>query len=122
MENQTSKIVFYKSRSLAGRFSAAFDFIENNFKILVKLGSFILLPMAVIISLLFNMFGNLALEAQQAKSFTPELTKYLIALFLFVLVNIVGSVLFKGLVYTLVKEYPLRDSLERIQFKSIKDK
>ncbi len=30
MENQASKIVFYKSRSLAGRFSAAFDFIENN--------------------------------------------------------------------------------------------
>jgi len=78
MENQSSKIIFYKSRSLAGRFSAAFDFIENNLKVLVKLSSFILLPLAILVSLLFTIFGNIVLEVNQVKGITPELVKYLI--------------------------------------------
>ena len=122
MENQASKIVFYKSRSLAGRFSVAFDFIENNLKVLVKFSSFILLPVAVLVSLLFTTFSNLALQVNQLKSFTPELTKYLILIFVVALIGIVGSILFKGLLYTLVKEYPLRDSIASLSFKDIKGK
>jgi len=122
MENQASKIVFYKSRSLAGRFSAAFDFIENNLKILVKFSSFILLPMAILVSFLFSTFSNLAMQVNQVKSFTPELTKYLIVAFVIALICIVGSIFFKGLLYTLVKEYPLRDSIARLSFKDIKNK
>lgn len=122
MENQSSKIIFYKSRSLAGRFSAAFDFIENNLKVLVKLSSFILLPLAIFVSLLFTIFGNIALEVNQVKGITPELVKYLILILVISLICMVGNILFKGLLYTLVKEYPLRESIARLTFKEIKDK
>ncbi len=94
MENQTSKIVFYKSRSLAGRFSAAFDFIENNFKVLAKFSSFIILPVAVLLSLFFTQFTfaeglkkvdykNQTTESEKkgsseaAPSLSPEQTKQL---------------------------------------------
>jgi len=38
------------------------------------------------------------------------------------LICMVGNILFKGLLYTLVKEYPLRESIARLTFKEIKDK
>ncbi len=120
MENQTSKIVFFKSRSLAGRLSAAFDFIEKNLKILVKLSSFILVPMAALISFCYIFFGNLAVQIKDVKSFTPELYKYLIGLAIILVICLVGAIFFKGLLYTLVKEYLLRDSIARISFKEIK--
>ncbi len=122
MENQSSKIIFYKSRSLAGRFSAAFDFIEKNLKVLVKLSSFILLPLAILVSLLFTIFGNIALDINEVKGFTPELIKYFILLLAICLICAMGNILFKGLLYTLVKEYPLRDSIAHISFKEIKSK
>lgn len=122
MVTQASKIIFYKTRSLAGRFAAAFDFIEKNFKVLVKFGSFILLSMAVLVALLFGIFGNLALKYIQSGSSAPELVKFLSLLGGGVLICIVGNILFKGIVYTLVKEYPLRDSIDRISFKEIKNK
>ena len=122
MENQTSKIIFFKSRSLAGRFSAAFDFIENNLKVLVKLCSFILLPLAVLVSLLFTIFSNLAIQVQQVKSVTPEITKYLALICVIVLICAIGNIFFKGILYTLVKEYPLRESLARLSFKDIRSK
>ncbi|WP_321517821.1 hypothetical protein [uncultured Bacteroides sp.] len=122
MENQTSKIIFFKSRSLAGRFSAAFDFIENNLKVLVKLSSFVLLPLAVLVSLLYTMFSNLAMQVHQVKSITPEIKKYLVLIFVIALICAIGNILFKGIIYTLVKEYPLRESISRLSFKDIKSK
>ena len=123
MENQASKIVFFKSRSLAGRFSSAFDFIENNLKVLVKLSSFILVPTAFIVAFLFTTFSNLIIQAFQAKTApTVLLTKYLILLLSIALISIIGDILFKGLLFLLVKEYSLRDSIARLSFKGIKDK
>jgi hypothetical protein len=122
MENQTSKIVFYKSRSLAGRFSAAFDFIENNFKVLAKFSSFIILPVAVLISLFFIVYNNFAAQIVQGNIGSSGLTKYLVLVSALVLVCIIGDILFKGTVFALVKEYSLRESIERLSFKEMKNK
>jgi len=122
MENQTSKIVFYKSRSLAGRFSAAFDFIENNFKVLAKFSSFIILPVAVLLSLFFIVYNNFAAQIVQGNIAASGLTKYIVLVSALVLVCIVGDILFKGTVFALVKEYSLRESIARLSFKEMKNK
>ncbi len=122
MENQTSKIVFYKSRSLAGRFSAAFDFIENNFKVLAKFSSFIILPVAVLLSLFFIVYNNFAAQIVQGNITASGLTKYIVFISAIVLVCIIGDILFKGTVFALVKEYSLRESIARLSFKEMKSK
>ena len=122
MENQTSKIVFYKSRSLAGRFSAAFDFIENNFKVLAKFSSFIILPVAVLLSLFFIVYNNFAAQIVQGNIAASGLTQYVALVYALVLVGIVGDILFKGTVFALVKEYSLRESIARLSFKEMKNK
>jgi len=122
MEKQTSKIVFYKSRSLAGRFSAAFDFIENNFKVLAKFSSFIILPVAVLLSLFFIVYNNLAAQIVQGNIAASVLTQYIALVSALVLVCIIGDILFKGTVFALVKEYSLRESIARLSFKEMKNK
>lgn len=122
MENQTSKIVFYKSRSLAGRFSAAFDFIENNFKVLAKFSSFIILPVAVLLSLFFIVYNNFAAQIVQGNITASGLTKYIVFISAIVFICIVGDILFKGTVFALVKEYSLRESIARLSFKEMKSK
>lgn len=122
MATQTTKIIFYKTRSIAGRFAAAFDFIENNFKIIVKYGSLILMLTAVLNALLLAISGNSVLKYFQFGFSTQGSIRLLLIIAGITFIYLAGNILFNGIIYTLVKEYPQRDSLERIQFKEIKNK
>ena len=51
MADQIYNLELFKSRSLLGRLFAAFRFVNNNLRVFLKLGTYLLLPMVVILAL-----------------------------------------------------------------------
>ena len=80
------------------------------------------MPVAVLISLFFIVYNNFAAQIVQGNIGSSGLTKYLVLVSALVLVCIIGDILFKGTVFALVKEYSLRESIERLSFKEMKNK
>lgn len=95
MDTETSNAAFFKSRSLPGRLSVAFKFINGNFRYLLRQGSFILLPMCVIQALYAAYFRDAAtLSAGNV-----------MALSILILLSLAGSGLFGALIFTSLQEY-----------------
>lgn len=121
MENQSSKIIFLKTRSLAGRLSVAFEFIEKNFKVLFKFSALFCLPIGIITSLFYVLLGDPSLVLSAKLTLSPEMYRYFAIFMLFTLLVLFGSFCMKSMTYTLLKEYPLHNSIADLTFKQIKN-
>lgn len=95
MDTETSNAAFFKSRSLPGRLSVAFKFINENFKYLFKQGSFILLPVCVIQALCMSCFTDVTVLS----------VGNVIAFSLTILITLGGSGLFSAFIFTSLQEY-----------------
>ena len=120
MNNQISKIEFFKLRSLSGKLSDTFKFVNENLNVLVKLSSYILLPLALLLGL-FIVVQNKITDMRMLMSL-PE--GELITLFAFgllgILVALLGVSIFVALIYTLIHEYQVRDSISLLSLRDIK--
>ena len=113
MENETSKNAFYKSRSLLGRLSASFKFMNENSVLFLKLGTFVLLPVAIVQGLYAAFYGNISPENVFSLG-------NLIALIVSFLVSVVGICVFNSLIYTLIHKYIEVGRLPAYQLKDLK--
>ena len=112
MDNQNSTIVFLKSRSFTGKLSASFKFINENFKVLFKFGSYILLPLSVILAALFLVWNHFSGE--------PSSLGYIISAIVIVLFSFAGGSLFYAFLFTCIKEYMQEGYIGNITLNKIK--
>lgn len=121
MENQSTKIILFKDRSLAGRLSASLEFVEKNFKVLLKFCSIFILPIALIISFTYVYLGDPSVRLGDIRHLTPDIYGYIAYLFFVFLIYVFGLICLTSMVYTLLKEYSARESLANITFGEIKE-
>ncbi|MCD8261501.1 MAG: hypothetical protein LUD15_08450 [Bacteroides sp.] len=103
MDNQNTKIILFKSRSVSGRLHAAFKFINDNFRVLLKLGSYIVVPVSVVATLYmfyYNTYVNQVLEGGLSKS---ALVVYFILSLCMLMAVLAGGSLFYGLLIHLIE-------------------
>lgn len=125
METQKPKISMYVKRPFGEKLNASFDFIKENWKILLKFSTYLLLPLSLIQALSLNgiMGGVLDLSSLGNKVDVLEDPSAFMAFGLYyglyVLLFLIGSVMLTSLVYTLIHTYNERE--ERLQGITLSD-
>ena len=109
METEALRNEIYKSRSLAGRVTAAFRFINANFSYLFKRSSYILVPLALVQALYFALFA-----ANPAPSVAS-----LVASVLVTVLTIAGNLLFYSFLYTALQNYAEAGNLPVLPLKEM---
>ncbi|KAA6316173.1 hypothetical protein EZS27_033482, partial [termite gut metagenome] len=133
MNQQNSKIVFYTQRSFSKKISATFDFLEENWKVVLKYTTFLILPVSILQALTFNKVLEelFKMQAMQKAGEDPwEIFKGMIfkADFianygLMLLCAVVGSILFASLLYAIMQVYNEREEgLKGITFSVLKNR
>lgn len=129
MENQKPKAVLYAKRSFGDKLNVSFDFIKENWKVLLKFVTYFLLPISMIQALSLNGLMGGALSLSSLTSSGGDSAAWLGAaglMFfvhygLYILLAMVGWVLLGALVYGLIKLYQTREErLAGLTFKEFK--
>lgn len=114
MNNESSpKIPFYKVRSFSEKMDTSFAFVKENWKVILKYATYLLLPIALLQS--FNMnkvtgldtieMQNALLENPESFMFGPEFSSYLITVSISSLIGLVGMLILMSLLFALMKSY-----------------
>ena len=112
MNNQNSTIVFLKSRSFAGKLSASFKFVNENFKVLFKFGSYILLPVSIVLAALFLVWSHFSGD--------PLSAGYIASSVVAVILSFVGGSIFYAFLFSCIKEYKQEGYIGNITLSKIK--
>ena len=123
MESQKPKVAMYVKRSFGDKLNASFDFIKENWKILLKFTTYLLLPVSLIQALSLNglMGGAFAMTAMSKTATVPDtasLLGFMSYYGLYMIVFMIGSILLTSMIYALIRTYNERE--ERLEFRNIK--
>lgn len=127
MEIQKPKIAMYVKRPFGDKLNAAFDFIKENWKPLLKYTTYLILPLCLIQALslnglmggamTMNTLANGTMENPDWKAIAGFMTYYGLYMFLYML----GTAILSSLVYGLIRIYNEReDRLQGITLKELK--
>ncbi|MDD3040266.1 hypothetical protein [Bacteroides sp.] len=124
MEIQKPKIAMYAKRPFGDKLNAAFDFIKENWKPLLKFTTYLILPLCLIQALSLNglMGGTLTMNTL-ANGNVENLDWMALAGFMtyYGLYNMVGTAILSSLVYGLIRTYNEReDRLQGITLRELK--
>lgn len=128
MESQKAKVAMYAKRSFGDKMNASFDFIKENWKLLFKFTTYLILPLCLIQALSLNglMNGSMSAVMSSAQSGNANPFAGYGAMFwanygLSILCYMVGSIILSSLVYSLIMTYNNRDErLEGITLSALK--
>lgn len=114
MEFQKPKIELYVKRSFGDKLNASFDFIKENWKILLRYTTYLILPLCLIQGLSLNglMSGIMTMgvrEASIGSSETDTLIRFFTYYGLYAFLYLIGTVLLTSLVYALMRVYKERE-------------
>lgn len=118
MESQKPKIALYKKRSFGDKLNASFDFIKENWKIILKFTTYLLLPLSLIQALSLNgLMGGVFSIMQQTEGGNTAVPAMSTAFFInygaYFLLTMIGTMLLSSLLYGLIHTYNERE--ERLQ-------
>ena len=118
MESQKPKVAMYVKRSFGDKLNASFDFIKENWKILLKFTTYLLLPVSLIQALSLNglMGGAFAMTAMSKTATVPDtasLLGFMSYYGLYMIVFMIGSILLTSMIYALIRTYNERE--ERLE-------
>ncbi len=119
METEKPKIALYVKRSFGEKFNASFDFIKENWKLMLKYATYLLLPLCLVQALSLNglMTYTLGMSGLMESGVMYSDSTLLMSFFsyygLYMLLLIIGIVLLTALVYAMIRTYNERE--ERLQ-------
>ena len=125
MESQKPKIAMYVKRPFGEKLNASFDFIKENWKLLLKFSTYLLLPLSLIQALSLNgiMGGAMGLSSlgNRVEMFDDPSALIDFGLYygLYMILLMIGSVTLTSLVYTMIRTYNERE--ERLQGVTLRD-
>ena len=110
MDTQNPKIPFYMQRPFGEKMNASFDFIKENWKVLFKYMTYLLLPVSLVQALSINSFMDQYLGAMMANSNSDLDIDNLGASFFvsygsLLFFSVIGSLLMTSLLYALIRIY-----------------
>lgn len=104
METQKPKIAFYVKRSFGEKFNASFDFIKENWRLLLKFTTYLLLPLCLIQALSLNGFAGGIVNPEYSS--TMAILSYY---GLYIVLYMIGSVVLTSLIYAMMRMYNDRE-------------
>ncbi|KAA6344380.1 hypothetical protein EZS27_007999 [termite gut metagenome] len=105
MNPSKAKITFYAERSFAEKINVTLRFIEENWKILLKYATYVILPLCILQAIFVTfMVNGIDLQTQAAYGIV-----FFVNQGLAILCSIIGNVLFISLIYTLMAKYNERE-------------
>ena len=118
MESQKPKIAMYVKRNFGEKLSASFDFIKENWKLMLKFTTYLLLPICLIQALSLNgMMGYMTVLADLSGGSVSSDASLMMSFFsyysLYMFVFLIGTIALTSLIYALIRTYNERD--ERLQ-------
>ena len=124
MTSEKSLIKLYRTRTFGEKISDTFDFVRENWRILLKFITYLLLPVALVQTFCSNNFMSGYMQTfAMIGSGSPDLNEmlpWLSSLALMTLTMYVGIILLTALVYTMMQEYEQRPGLQGITFADLK--
>lgn len=127
METQKPKIAMYVQRTFGDKLNATFDFIKENWKVLLKYVTYLLLPVSLIQALSMNGLMGMMLGttdpavAEAMFSDSGQVVTFVSYYGLLLLISLIGTNLLGALVYTLMRLYNEREQrLSGIEFGELK--
>lgn len=126
MNYRKQKINFYQKRTLGENITATFDFLKDNWKPIVKLCLYVLLPLSIVQGVFMNNFTSAAVDAAMyppttaaaLQGYSPTIVINYILLALFYMV---GHSLLAAIVYTVMQKYQNSETSEKYPLADIKD-
>ncbi|MDR0938001.1 MAG: hypothetical protein LBN29_01415 [Mediterranea sp.] len=113
METQKPKIALYARRSFGERLNATFDFIKENWKLLLKYTTYAMLPLCLIQSVFMSRFANASdlfgPEFGQSVDWDPATVAAVIGYLGYMLFAFIASLALYSIVYALMQVYARRD-------------
>lgn len=116
METEKPKIALYVKRSFGEKFNASFDFIKENWKLMLKYATYLLLPLCLVQALSLNglMTYTLGMSGLMESGLPDSAILSFFSYYgLYMLLLIIGIVLLTALVYAMIRTYNERE--ERLQ-------
>lgn len=119
MESQKPKIAMYKKRSFGEKLNASFDFLKENWKLMLKFTTYLILPLSLIQALSLNglmggVFSISAMASSTAMMSDPSsLASFGIYYGLYMLLYMIGMIVLTSLIYAMIQTYNERE--ERLQ-------
>ena len=118
MESQKPKIAMYVKRNFGEKLSASFDFIKENWKLMLKFTTYLLLPICLIQALSLNgLMGYIAVLTDLSGGGVSSDASLMMSFFsyysLYMFVFLIGTIALTSLIYALIRTYNERD--ERLQ-------
>lgn len=120
MDSQKPKIAMYAKRSFGDKLNATFDFIKENWKPLLKLTTYLILPLCLVqaLSLNYIMGGasdmtNLSNTANVFEAFYAMGSMFFLQYIAYMFLYLIGTVLLTSLIYALMQAYNERE--ERLE-------
>lgn len=118
MESQKPKIAMYVKRNFGEKLSASFDFIKENWKLMLKFTTYLLLPICLIQALSLNgLMGYIAVLTDLSGGGGLSDASLMMSFFsyysLYMFVFLIGTIALTSLIYALIRTYNERD--ERLQ-------
>ena len=122
---QSPKIPFYVQRPFGEKMNASFDFIKENWKVMLKYITYLILPVCLVQALSMNSFMGQYMGLIMNDLGNPSIDDFGAGFFLsygvMMLCAMIGGLLMTSLVYALVKLYNEREErLNNITFSDIK--
>lgn len=125
METAKNKIPFYVKRPFGEKMNASFDFIKQNWKVMLKYITYMVLPICMLQSLSLNNFMRMMYNPELMEEIASGDIAQLLAFFFEMLIligfSLIGVSVVAGLVFTFLKLYNEREEgLEGITYSDFK--
>lgn len=126
METQKPKIALYVKRSFGDKLTATFSFVNENWKVLLKYCTYLILPLCLIQGLSMNSFmqsymGVVSAAGTGISSYDDLAYTLGLSYGVLILLSMIGGLMLTSLVYGLVKLYNEReDRLAGVTFADLK--
>lgn len=122
---QSPKIPFYMQRPFGEKMNASFDFIKENWKVMLKYVTYLILPISLMQAVPMNSFMGYYMGAIMGGMGNLGFEEFGMGFFvsygLVILFSIIGGLLMTSLVYAFVKLYNDREErLNGVTFKDLK--
>lgn len=114
-QNPKPKIVFYKQRSFGEKMNASFDFLRENWKVMLKYLTYFILPLCLIQglslnTLIFSLFDMAAFTDPYAMGGLESFgAKFFISYFFFLICVMLGGLMMSSLIYACIQLYNDRE-------------
>ena len=116
-----NKIPFYQERTFSEKFNVTFEFLKENWKVVLRYITYVCLPLSLLGGFAFNSFMSLMLSFQSSSATDSEIVQFAITYGGIILLSLLAAWWVATVMYSLMQAYNSRpEGLEGITFEELK--